>query len=104
MNVPPWQDDGFLLGDTAGHFKEAAAVADLLHVSGDDTGMGVFAKVLDDVCLGDIGFIAKAEKLREAHLFAVDEIDHTAADGARLGEETNAAYIGHAVEKLVLRR
>ena len=77
--------------DLAGGLDEAAAVADVFQVHGDDRGFLVLGQVGQQIDFVHVGLVAEADELAEPHLPLFGVIQHRGAQGAALREERQFA-------------
>ncbi len=90
--------------DVADGFDESPPVGYVLQVHGDDLCLLVLGQIIEQVDFVDVGLVAEADKLAEAHLPLFGVIENRGAQRAALRDKSEVSGLGHlATERGVHR-
>ena len=92
------QAEHWLVGlpeDVADRLDEPPPVAHVLQIHGDNRGLFVLRQIVQQVDLVDVGLVAEADELAEAHVAFLGVIENRGAQGTALREKGQVAGLGH---------
>src|SRR6516162_9255710 len=85
------RDDRFMLCHLRRYTGKAPRIAKAFEVQHNDAGAWIVGPIGQDIVAGDIRPVADRDERRQAHVEALDVVQHSEAEGTTLRQHANAA-------------